>query len=280
MSGKSGYFLFDREKWLPELVTNHLEMLGLWTYFLTHATWQESTIIWKGKQRVIPPGSVLFGLTSLAARWKIPKCTLSLWVKRLSLPSFSLNNSCTVPALILHESCTRGCLITICNWSEIQNRKEDRCTPTAQKLHNLCTTSRPYELSELNELKEEEELFPISVQKKTLPAKKKPSPTDENGVRTFIGVYVKSFQARYGDVSRPDLGGKVQGQIKTLLKGIPVERACSLIQVYLQMETPWFKTKGHDIGTFIQNINPISIALDTGEEQSASKPDFSWMKEL
>lgn len=269
---KNGYFLFDREKWMPDLVLNHLELMGVWTYLLTHSTWQESTIIWKGKSRTIPAGSVLIGINDLAARWKVPKRTLSSWIKRLSLPSFSLRTSCAHPALVLRESCAHGTLITICNWKEIQDRKEETCAPLAHLLRTSCADVAPYELKELIELKEEEgateNLFPIPVSKKNVPAKKKPSPTDENGVGVFIGTYVKSFQGRYGDLARPDLGGKVQGQIKTLLKGLPIDRACSLIQVYLQMDVPWFKTKGYDIGTFIQNLNPISIALDTGQEQS------------
>jgi hypothetical protein len=281
---KNGYFLFDREKWMPDLIANHLELMGLWTYLLTHATWQESEIIWKGKPRTIPAGSILFGMGELATCWKVPKRTLSHWIKRLSLPSFSLRTSCAHPALILRESCAQGTLVTICNWTEIQSRKEETCAPIAHLLRTSCADLPPYELSELKELKKEEEtnenLFPIPISKKTVPAKKKPSPTDQNGVGIFIGTYVKSFQGRYGDQARPALGGKVQGQIKTLLRDLPIDRACSLIQVYLQMETPWFKTKSYDIGTFIENLNPISLALDTGQEQSGGTNWDKIKKEL
>jgi hypothetical protein len=99
-----------------------------------------------------------------------------------------------------------------------------------------------------------------------------------NNVQLFIATYIKAFQNRYGAQARPDVGGKVQGQIKTLLKDISIERACALAQVYLQMDNAWFKTKGYDIGTFMQNINPISIALDTGSEQD-QKVDFSWLRD-
>jgi hypothetical protein len=95
----------------------------------------------------------------------------------------------------------------------------------------------------------------------------------------FISAYVKAFQDRYGENVRPDLRGKVQGQIKTLLKDVPLQRACALIQVYLQMETPWFKTKAYDMGTFLENLNPIGIALDTGEEASTDKLDFSGLND-
>jgi hypothetical protein len=100
-----------------------------------------------------------------------------------------------------------------------------------------------------------------------------------NGAGLFIAAYVKAFQKRYGDKARPDLGGKVQGEIKRLLKDMPIERAINLVQVYLQMETPWFKTKCYDIGTFMQNLNPIGVALDTGSDESNNKLDFSWMNQ-
>lgn len=92
----------------------------------------------------------------------------------------------------------------------------------------------------------------------------------------FIGTYVRAFQSRYGEKTRPDLRGKIQGRIKKLLEEIPLERACELIQAYCQMdgEKNWFKTKGHDFETFMQNINPVAIALDTGVDQGG----IDWSK--
>jgi hypothetical protein len=82
----------------------------------------------------------------------------------------------------------------------------------------------------------------------------------------FIGTYVKAFQEKYQ--TRPDLRGKVQGQINHYLADVPIDRACDLIQTYLQMEEPWFKTKCHDFGTFLENQNKVSIALDTGRDSN------------
>jgi len=97
----------------------------------------------------------------------------------------------------------------------------------------------------------------------------------KNKVGYFIGAYVRAFQARYGEKHRPDLRGKVQGQIKTFLKDIPIERAVNLIQAYCQMDghRDWFKTKGHDFSTFLENINPISIALERGDNGPGG---FDW----
>lgn len=97
-------------------------------------------------------------------------------------------------------------------------------------------------------------------------AKRAPPP----GMGLFIATYAKAFEARWK--SRPDLRGKVQGQIKTFLADTPIERACELIQVYCQMEEPWFVTKCHDFGTFLENIGKVNIALDTGQLPGHSDP--------
>lgn len=112
-----------------------------------------------------------------------------------------------------------------------------------------------------------------------IPKKKEPDPK----IGKFIGVYVKSFQDKYppkegGTPPRPDLRGKILGQIKRYLDEIPIDRACDLIQAYYQMDDPWFKTKCHDFGTFIENQNKISLALDRGEDGSQPGSHIDWSK--
>lgn len=102
--------------------------------------------------------------------------------------------------------------------------------------------------------------------------------TQKGDAAEFIAAYITAYRKRYGEASRPDISGKVQGEIKRLLKDVPVQRACNLVQVYLQMDTPWFKIKCYDITTFCQNLNPIGLALDTGMSDANSHLDFSWMK--
>jgi hypothetical protein len=81
----------------------------------------------------------------------------------------------------------------------------------------------------------------------------------------FIGTYVRAYQAKHGEKARPDLRGKVQGQIKSLLKEVPLQRACDLIQTYCQMSDSWFLTKAHDFPTFMENLGKVGLALDTGK---------------
>lgn len=89
----------------------------------------------------------------------------------------------------------------------------------------------------------------------------------------FIGTWVKAWQLKFGEKTRPSLTGRVQGQVKTLLRDVPIDRACALAQVYFQMDDPWFKTKSYDFGTFIENLNKVGLALDTG--QSGGGIDWS-----
>lgn len=95
-------------------------------------------------------------------------------------------------------------------------------------------------------------------------------------IQIFISQYIKSFQVRYN--ARPILTGKVQGQIKQFLKDIPLPMALEMIQVYCQMEDPWFIKKCHDFGTFIENLSKVNIGLDTGNEPGVIDP-FAWIKE-
>lgn len=95
------------------------------------------------------------------------------------------------------------------------------------------------------------------------------------GMGRFIATYATAWKARWK--SRPDLRGKVQGQIKTFLADCPIDRACELIQVYCQMEEPFFVTKCHDFGTFLENIGKVNIALDTGQLPGTTDP-FAFFK--
>lgn len=93
----------------------------------------------------------------------------------------------------------------------------------------------------------------------------------QNNVGFFIGRYVRAYQKRYGPKARPELrDGKTQGLISTFVKSQPVERACQLIEAYLQMDDKWFLTKSHDFGTFKENLQKVGLALDTGNQSPST----------
>lgn len=94
-----------------------------------------------------------------------------------------------------------------------------------------------------------------------------PSP---NGARDFIAAYIRAYQRTYGAEARPPITGKVAGQVKRLLADVPLERAIALVEMYLTMDDPWFRTKAHDITTFSENLTKIAVRLDTGFSGSAA----------
>lgn len=93
-----------------------------------------------------------------------------------------------------------------------------------------------------------------------------PASASQDSGAKLIAAYIRAFKAKYGDQTRPEITGKTAGQVKALLKSVPIERAVQLVQVYLQMDDRWFETKHHDFGTFIENLTKIGVALDTGQQ--------------
>lgn len=87
----------------------------------------------------------------------------------------------------------------------------------------------------------------------------------------FIVKYVEAFQKRYGTQTRPDLSGRVLGQIKRLVTDNGLERSIKLIQRYFEIEDRWFQTKCYDFTTFIQNLQKVSLALDGVENIAGPK---------
>lgn len=93
--------------------------------------------------------------------------------------------------------------------------------------------------------------------------------------RDFIAAMVTAYRSKYKD--KPVLDGKTLGQIKTLLKHVPLNRAIDMYQVYLQLDDQWFKTKCHDFTTFTSNLQKISVSLTTGEKNTST--NWDWIKD-
>lgn len=49
-----------------------------------------------------------------------------------------------------------------------------------------------------------------------------------------------------------------------VVKALGLERAIELVRVYVQMKTPWFRTKAYDFMTFYNSLGVIQEQLDTG----------------
>ena len=87
---------------------------------------------------------------------------------------------------------------------------------------------------------------------------------EQNSTHFVIKSYCEAYKEKYG--INPIIDGKTTGLVKALTKTVPGERLRDLVQAYLQMDNPWFKTKCHDFVTFTQSLSQVAVALANGTE--------------
>ncbi len=92
--------------------------IAVWVTLLCWATRFESKIRWQGKQRTLPPGSVVTGIRDLASHLGFSKDSVSRAIHALAA-----RESISV------ETATRGTLVIICNWAQYQERCHETATP-------------------------------------------------------------------------------------------------------------------------------------------------------
>jgi hypothetical protein len=90
-------------------LADNMFLWSLWNWLLYSATWKPTSIIWKGRRRDIPPGTVVMGISELAEKWKCSQSTIKKWLTYL-----------VTSERISLETCSRGTLITIRNWDIYQ----------------------------------------------------------------------------------------------------------------------------------------------------------------
>lgn len=97
--------------------------------------------------------------------------------------------------------------------------------------------------------------------------------------KEFVASYVSSYQSKFPGGRPEDLNdGKVRGQILNWIKDYPLDRAIELIQVYFQMDSKWFGTKGYDFLTFRNNLNKVGQALDSGKDPDGNTLDWERLR--
>lgn len=131
----SGWVKLHRDVLDTDLIQNPL-LWGIFNYLLVSATYKNTQILWKGKQRELPPGSIVFGIKRLADMWKCSPRTISKWLHHLHETQ-----------RIVLESCAHGTIVTMCNWKDSQGFEEEPCAPTAHALRTPC--ARPAQLDTL-----------------------------------------------------------------------------------------------------------------------------------
>lgn len=137
---ENGWIKVHRRAVIEDIGDNVI-CLGLWVTFLALATWKESKIMWQGEQRVLPPGSVVYGISEFSERWGVSKNTVRRWVQYLVSTD-----------RIQNESGTHGSIATICNWEKYQTQENEPeqyrneiGTPTEREVNARSTPSDPYE---------------------------------------------------------------------------------------------------------------------------------------
>jgi hypothetical protein len=103
-----GWIKLHRKVLDSDLMDNP-NLLRLWIWLLLSATRRETTIIWNGQKRIIPPGCVVYGVSELARKWKTSKSTIYKWLRYLASSE-----------RIANEASSRGAIATVCNWDEYQ----------------------------------------------------------------------------------------------------------------------------------------------------------------
>lgn len=173
-------------------------LLTIWVLLLLWATWKETKIIWNGKQRVLAPGSVVFGVREIADKLDVSPATVSKWLKYLHESE-----------RIVLETGTHGSLATICNWKEYQSNEDRAETPSEHQVNAKCTPSE-HQVNLIEEVKKErkKELNTAEFQKclqawgKTLQkfGIKKDPRVDEVSIVRLIEQYgaARAEQALYG----------------------------------------------------------------------------------
>lgn len=126
-----GWVKFHREMVEKDLNQN-LILWGIWTHLLLVAVYKDSQIIWRGKQRILEPGSCVIGISELAERWGISKSVVKKWLHYLH-----------DTGRIVIESCPHGSVVTICNWEVYQSGDDEPC-PLSVHSENTARTLREH----------------------------------------------------------------------------------------------------------------------------------------
>jgi hypothetical protein len=114
-------------------------------------------------------------------------------------------------------------------------------------------------------------LFPVAVAVKK---PRKPPSTDTAPVAYLIGKFIDAWRTRYPKTQKPDVGGRTQGLMRTLLTdGCSVTELEVLFQVYMQMNDRRFTEQCHNFVAFRENLTNVRAAFGGGRE-NPSEEDF------
>lgn len=133
--------------------------------------------------------------------------------------------------------------------------------------------NRPNPSSSSSSSKKNKELNTINQTRKV---SKMPNAPEPDGSGPVISAYCSAFKKRYN--TNPTITPKDISQVKQIIKAVGYEKALVMVQVYVQMENPWFKKKTHDLQTLLGNIQAVSVASKTGIDPDKKEDRYSFLK--
>jgi len=217
----SGWFKVWREAWDKDLSRN-VYLWALWHALLHMAHWKESQIIWNGKQRKLPAGSVVFGIKEIAEKWGCSQRTISKWLHYLH----------DTQRIVL-ETCARGTLVTICNWEAYQANEDNACADRAQDVRTECELSRnKVGLREESTKKERKKSIAV--------------PTET----TLLWNYFQE-KAKAKDIETEPRSAKTNKLCKSLVTIHGLDKAKGLIDAYFSDSSPFVKENAYSLGLLV-----------------------------
>lgn len=96
-------------------------------------------------------------------------------------------------------------------------------------------------------------------------------------IRSCVAIYAACFKARYK--CNPTITKRDTGALRRMLKSLGVNKLKTLLQVYVQMNDPWFEKKFHDIHTFEGNLSKIGVSTVTGIDPDRKADPFSFLEQ-
>lgn len=275
-----GWFKAWRDFWVEDLSQN-IFLWGLWNALLYMATYKETKIIWEGKPRVLPPGSVVFGIKELAEKWDCSRTAVKRWLDYL-----------VVSERISLETSHRGCIVTIRDWEDFQNAEQEarqqrdiNGATTVQQRDNNETLSKESKKERKEEYKNNvgqplnadclpvgtnEPTLPTVDSSVTIPAPKRSKFTDQTRakMRSFLETYARVYRAKYHGPPEGIRDKAVIGKLGHWIEGVSEARALALIEIYLQVDHKPINDCFHDLWGFFRHLNRIGVALETGSDSA------------
>lgn len=224
--------------------------LAVWVTLLCWSTRYETSIRWKGQQRVIPPGMVVTGIRELAARLGFSKDSIAR-----ALRALASRDSIRI------ETATRGTLISICKWDEYQCSDDESAT---QVRHSRDTDeTRAGRQPDLNGKKRSKSKSSASAE------------TTELWKHYAAGIRAKALEPVHD-------GAKTNTLCKRLVDSHGLDAAKCLVDAFLNDQEPFVRDNAWSIGLLASQqqkylakskyVRPVTVFDFGSDDASVVRP--------